>query len=1385
MQTKRFLLRRLISVILTLAMMFAVLPAGTLNLSVIADDAPTSTPISNRADLEAINSNMSGTYHLVNDIDLSLGGNWTPLGSSTNRFTGTLDGRGYTIKNMTININQLYVGLFAISGDNAQIRNLRMENVNITGTDASWVGAIVGYIATDKDTIIENCSVSGTITSTSDQSYNPIVGGIVGHMSASKGIIRNCYNTATITATATHASNRTPPAGGIVGCLTYGKIFNCYNSGSIVSTTIQGTPSMGGIIGEFSPTYTAELGDNYYLSTTAPLGVGTVALDAATTKSLNASEMLLEATFAGFDFDDIWEMPASTTINSGFPILQKPPTPISTLDGLKTMAMDGKYILTNDINIPGASSNWTPLGSATQPFTGSLNGNGYAIKNMRMVGGFANGAGLFSVLGDGAKVKNLRMQNVYINAITTNAGGIAASITGAATIEKCTVSGHIFIENATAPNAGGIAGSINNKDAKITDCYNTGNVKATHTSGRNSSAGGIVGNVMNGGEIKYVYSSGNIEAVSGNTQEPYAGGIIGSAPNTVQFATAGKLENCYFLNGTVSLTTTANSRNDSQTNSWSGRFGTSSTNFRLTEAQMRTQNLFANFDFDDTWAMPASNNVNRGFPILQALHPVKYTVSFNGGTGGEGTMASAEVEEGDDYTIPGNTFTRTDHNFSHWVGSNGINYKDIPTITNVQSDITLTAQWTRIPHTITFMPNGGTGNMESVTVEDGKDYKLPNSAFTAPAGKVFRRWTTAANGSNPYYVAGETINNVTADITLYAYWEDIKHSIIYFPNGAPQANVHSTVNDGGNHEVRGSNTFTYPGHIFTGWNTDRDGNGTAYAEGDIIENVTADMIDEERGAIYLYAQWEEIQLTHTITFNANGGTGNMASVTVADGADYVLPLTAGFTPPTGKYFGGWARRIEPTVDIITTPTIKVTGDITLYAYWKDEDIAPRTITFNANGGTGEMDEITVRAVSETLPANGFTPPEDNMMFVGWGTTGNDKVVMLPGVTMQIPVTGITLYAIWAEIVTVTFDKNGGTGEMEDAQAPKGFSYTPPVSSFTPPEGLEFKGWATSAAGAVAASFTFTEDATLYAIWGEPVKPSGGIDYSAEDVIVPGVGEGSVEGFAINLTQETIKIADGYTVAAFSIDGGAKWKAAKADTFSAAKFNKLLNKDLTLHLSNKPIDKSSKKPAEDADIITFAKINKRPKIDKLVVNYLIGADVSGVTTGEWVLSAKGGTASVKATIEVGVANGKTVDDKGWGRFAGADGTANGISIMPLTGAKPAKTVYFIRTAPKPAETAGGEFTAASKSKKINVLGEQKAPNYKVSKGEIKYKANTIIHCVKCPTGEKPAELMTAKGEWKEPGEEILFWMAATAKKPASAKQNLTLDAPAAPADEADE
>ena len=192
-----------------------------------------------------------------------------------------------------------------------------------------------------------------------------------------------------------------------------------------------------------------------------------------------------------------------------------------------------------------------------------------------------------------------------------------------------------------------------------------------------------------------------------------------------------------------------------------------------------------------------------------------------------------------------------------------------------------------------YYADGGTGTMTDVSGVFA-DYKLPDCAFTAPTGKYFSGWFVGGYMKDP----GNFIT-VLGNTTVIACWKNIP------------TQGYTVTFDGGN-ECSGSmdseNKSDFYGELilpecgfnpptgkrFVCWRVGND----EYNPGDKIIvnfNTTVDAI------------WETIPqqpTTYTVAFDANGGTGNMASVNNVSG-NYTLPPN-GFTPPANKQFKCWA-----------------------------------------------------------------------------------------------------------------------------------------------------------------------------------------------------------------------------------------------------------------------------------------------------------------------------------------------------------------------------------------------------------------------------------------------------------------------------------------------
>ena len=224
-----------------------------------------------------------------------------------------------------------------------------------------------------------------------------------------------------------------------------------------------------------------------------------------------------------------------------------------------------------------------------------------------------------------------------------------------------------------------------------------------------------------------------------------------------------------------------------------------------------------------------------------------------------------------------------------------------------------------------------------------------------------------------------------------------------------------------------------------------------------------------------------------VTFDGNGGTGSMEPVTVEEGSRYVLPA-CGFTAPDGQEFKAWEIG---GVEYNAGDGYVVLGNTEIKALWKDSAVIPTTftITFNANGGTGSMEPVTVEEGSRyPLPACGFTAP-DGQEFKAWEIGGieynaGDDYVVLGNTEIK---------ALWKDSAvipttfTITFNANGGTGSMEPVTVEEGSRYPLPACGFIPPVNMQFSGWALSADGSMIAdgAIMVTSNITLYAIW-EPV-----------------------------------------------------------------------------------------------------------------------------------------------------------------------------------------------------------------------------------------------------------------------------------------------------------
>mgnify|MGYP002532284922 CR=1 FL=1 len=210
----------------------------------------------------------------------------------------------------------------------------------------------------------------------------------------------------------------------------------------------------------------------------------------------------------------------------------------------------------------------------------------------------------------------------------------------------------------------------------------------------------------------------------------------------------------------------------------------------------------------------------------------------------------------------------------------------------------------------------------------------------------------------------------------------------------------------------------------------------------------------------------------TITFNGNGGSGSMDSVTVKAKTNYILP-ECGFTAPADQEFKAW--EIGGT-EYKVGNSYTVNGDIEIKALWKNSVITPSTYTVtvsNDGNGTGAATPSTAATGTEiALTAT----PNEGYHFKEWQVISGGVTIVDDKFTM--PDTNVAIKAIFEEdappvptefTITVKTDGNGTASASPD----KAVAGTEIRLTATPNTGYHFKEWQVISGGVTIKDNKFT------------------------------------------------------------------------------------------------------------------------------------------------------------------------------------------------------------------------------------------------------------------------------------------------------------------------
>lgn len=470
-------------------------------------------------------------------------------------------------------------------------------------------GGLIGAhdtISTGVNTTIEECYATGNVCT---EQYS---GGLIGRISTSYKtlLVNNCFSIGEVTSNYRYG-------GGFVGNAagTYSiQLKNSFSSG----TVIDNNPSFPdryslGFLGYASSSVTIT---NCFYDALAAQRVPSV--DKEGLPKLTTAMKKLD-TFINWDFANVWGI----NENQSYPYLKNLAIPVGIQEGLpqnevaggngtiadpyliatssqlQSMKYDVKayYKLINDIDLQAI--NWTPIGMKA-PFTGTLDGDGYKISNLKIYNNIDPYLGFFSKI-DGGTIKNLTIENFDISdgsdpydSQASHVYGVGALVGYATstvnfTIDNCHIKNGIVkakgycggligqsllgtISNCSfegsvigATFVGGLVGYCN---SNVKYCSSKGDVTATSSIGGGligifgssctsgltveesyaianvdgkTKLGGLIGNVSSSNQLKNIYNCYAKGTVLG---ESYLGGLVGQTTYSYKIY----LKNCYSSN---------------------------------------------------------------------------------------------------------------------------------------------------------------------------------------------------------------------------------------------------------------------------------------------------------------------------------------------------------------------------------------------------------------------------------------------------------------------------------------------------------------------------------------------------------------------------------------------------------------------------------------------------------------------------------------------------------------------------------------------------------------------------------------------------------------------------------------------------------------------